>query len=275
MRLALVASGLVGLVGLVSLSACSVTNVEPPTPDEPEPAFIPPPAPPPADDDRKPFAQPKPEPEPEPEVAEETFAEVVYVFMRDSDQDLWFCTGTLVAKDKVVTASHCLDPKMFQSYQIVAPLAPGKPRVSASKPKIFGGDPEVVENPDIGFLTLDTPITLPRYAQLTDVVSRVEAGEELAGVAVVRTAEKPEAPLAMSQHLPLSSTVALGYVHGFGTPYFSNGGDSGAGLFLVENGKPTHKLIAVARQPEPDRDLDHFTRIGSDFLAWYAANTAP
>ncbi|MDF2696485.1 MAG: hypothetical protein K0S65_4868 [Labilithrix sp.] len=90
---------------------------------------------------------------------------------------------------------------------------------------------------------------------------------------MVRTKEEPEAPLHMSPQLPLSSTTELGYVYGFGTPYFSNGGDSGAGLFLVENGKPTHKLIAVARQPEPDRDLDHFTRIGAPFLDWYTANT--
>ena len=273
MRLALTA---LGLLGCVSLSACTVTGIEPSPPPEdvpsPMPAMTTRPSPSPAKE-RTPFAQP--EPEPAAEVDEGTFAEVVYVLMRDQEFDLWFCTGTLVAKNKVVTASHCLDPEMFRSYEIVAPLAPGKPRVSASKPKIFGGDPEVVENPDIGFLTLDTSIELPRYAQLTDVVAQVEAGEQLTGVAVVRTAEKPEAPLAMSQYLPLSSTVALGYTHGFGTPYFSNGGDSGAGLFLVENGQPTHKLIAVARQPEPDRDLDHFTRIGPEFLGWYAANNAP
>jgi hypothetical protein len=28
-------------------------------------------------------------------------------------------------------------------------------------------------------------------------------------------------------------------------------------------------LIGVARQPEPDRNLDHFTRIDAAFLAWY------
>ena len=259
-------------MGMVSLSACTVTSTETMPPAEDEPMRLPAPSPStPPGTNRQPFA---PDPKP-PVVDESTFAEVVYVLMRDHEHDLWFCTGTLVAENKVVTAAHCLDPKQFVSYEIVAPLAPGEPRVRASKPKMFGGDPEIVENPDIGFLTLDEPVDLPRYAQLTDVVARVEGGEQLTGVAVVRTAEEPEAPLAMSQHLALSSTVQFGYAHGFGTPYFSNGGDSGAGLFLVEDGKPTHKLIAVARQPEPDRDLDHFTRIGSAFLDWYAAHNAP
>ena len=43
--------------------------------------------------------------------------------------------------------------------------------------------------------------------------------------------------------------------------------------FLVENGKPAHKLIGVARQPEPTRNLDHFTRIDGDFIAWFKAQT--
>ena len=262
------------LVGCLTTAACTVSEVETvPRPQSdsvlPEEPSTPPPPPPP--EPKKPPAVATPDPEPS--KGDDTFAEVVYVFMRDRHFDLWFCTGTLVAKDRVVTAAHCLDQRMFVSYEIIAPLAPSRPSVSASDPRVFGGDFEVVENPDIGILTLDTPIMLSTYAQLTDVVARVEAGEELSAAAMVRTREQPEAPLAMTEHLPLSSTVALGYAHGFGTPYFSNGGDSGAGLFLVENGKPTHKLIAVARQPEPDRDLDHFTRIGAPFLEWYDANT--
>ena len=90
--------------------------------------------------------------------------------------------------------------------------------------------------------------------------------------AVVRTAEKPEAPLHTGPNVEVSSTVELGYEHGIGTPMFSNGGDSGAGLFLVENGKLTHKLVGVARQPEPARNLDHFTRIDAGFLAWLATS---
>lgn len=196
-------------------------------------------------------------------------AEVVYVLMRDDIGQRWFCTGTLVAKDRVVTAAHCLEPSKFVSWEIVAPLAPGKPRVSASSPKVFGGSFEDVANPDIGTLTLSKDIVLPVYAQLTDVVAQVEAGAKVEATAVVRTDKTPEAPLFTEATMPVSSTVAFGYEHGFGTPYFSKGGDSGAGLFLVENGKLTHKLIGVARQPEPERNVDHFTRIDAAFLAWY------
>jgi hypothetical protein len=196
-------------------------------------------------------------------------AEVVYVFMRDTIGQGWMCTGTLVAKDRVVTAAHCLEKDKFVSWQIVAPLAPGKPRVSASNPQVFGGSFEDVANPDIGFLTLSTAITLPVYAQMTDVVAQVEAGTKVEATAVVRTDQTAESPLFTEETMPVTSTVKYGYEHGFGTPMFSKGGDSGAGLFLVENGKITHKLIGVARQPEPERELDHFTRIDAAFLAWY------
>lgn len=197
--------------------------------------------------------------------------EVVYVLIGsfNGGDGGGFCTGTLVAKDRVVTAAHCLESEKFVSWEIVAPLAPGKPRVSASNPKVFGGSFEDVANPDIGTLTLSKEIVLPVYAQLTDVVAQVEAGAKVEATAVVRTDKTPEAPLFTEATMPVSSTVSFGYEHGFGTPYFSKGGDSGAGLFLVENGKLTHKLIGVARQPEPERNVDHFTRIDAAFLAWY------
>ena len=202
---------------------------------------------------------------------EGAFSEVVYVFMRDQRNQKWFCTGTLVAARRVVTAAHCLDP-MFVSYEIVAPLAPGRPRVKALAPAQLSAAFEDVANPDIGLLTLERPIALGHYATLTDVGPRVDAGESLAAAAVVRTDELPEAPLQTSSSMPLSSTIELGYEHGFGTPMFTKGGDSGAGLFLVENGEITHRLIGVARQPEPARDLDQFTRIDATFLAWYGQN---
>lgn len=201
-----------------------------------------------------------------------SFSEVVYVFMRDRRNQKWFCTGTLVAEKRVVTAAHCLDP-MFVSYEIVAPLAPGAPRVKALDPAQLSAGFEEVANPDIGFLTLEKPVSLGHYAKLTDVSERVDAGEALSVAAVVRTDELPEAPLQTSSAMPLSSTVEFGYEHGFGTPMFTKGGDSGAGLFLVENGTITHQLVGVARQPEPSRGIDHFTRIDASFLSWYGQKT--
>lgn len=247
------------------LLACSVRTIETgPAPADDDSTRLPatsdpPPAKTPSKSD--PISQPQ---------GDTGFSEVVTVQMRDRLRGLWFCTGTLIAKDRVVTAAHCLDPDKFVSYEVVAQLAPGRPRVSASHPRVFGGTFEDVANPDVGWLTLDTPIVLPVYAELTDVVAQVEAGEQVMATAVVRTDEVPTAPFVVEDPMPVTSTVAYGYEHGFGTPMFSKGGDSGAGLFLVENGKPTHKLIGVARQPEPDRDLDHFTRIDAAFLAWYA-----
>lgn len=253
----------------LSLAACSVEHSVswgPPSYDEPAvipSAPEPTPAPPPSSTVASPEVAPK----------EGAFAEVVYVFMRDSTKGQWFCTGTLISQTTVVTAAHCLDTSIFVSYEVVAPGAAGKPRVAATAPAVFGGHYDEVANPDVGILRLSKPIVISAYAVLTDVTAQVAAGDAITAGAVVRTAETPQAPLAASAHVPVSSTVDLGYEHGFGTPMFTKGGDSGAGLFLVENGKLTHKLIGVARQPEPSRNLDHFTRIDSDFLAWYQATT--
>jgi hypothetical protein len=279
MRVALTAFVLLSFTSLTACGTQATENVSEgevnpmpaPSPSNPAPNQ---PQPPTVKDVPVEKEDPPPPPPPPPPAVDADLQEVVYVLMRDNRNRRWFCTGALIASDKVLTAGHCLDA-MFLSYEIVAPLAAGAPRVSASNPKPFGGDPAVVENPDIGFLTLDTPITLPAYAAMTDIVAHVEAGDAISVGAMVRTAELPEAPLAMSATMPLSSTVALGYTHGYGTPYFSHGGDSGAGLFLIENGKRTHKLVGVARQPEPAANLDHFTRIDADFLTWFAANAGP
>jgi len=201
--------------------------------------------------------------------------EVVYVEMKDREAGRWICTGALVAKNVVVTAAHCLDPSMFVSWKVVAALAPGQPQAFGHPPAVFGGTFEDVANPDIGILTLKTPIALPVYAELTDVVARVESGEKLTAAAVVRSKQEADAPLVLGPEGTLTSTVGFGYEHGFGVPMFSKGGDSGAGLFLVEDGKLTHKLVGIARQPEPQRNIDHFTRIDAEFLAWFAKTAPP
>lgn len=198
--------------------------------------------------------------------------EVVYVFMDDFEDGHWMCTGTLVAKDRAVTAAHCLDESRFQNWSVVAPLIASKPRVRASGVRSFSSDYDSIENPDIGFLSLEEAITLPSYASLVDVTARIEKGEKVEAVAIVREKEEFEAPFKSVSNLPLKSAVGMGYDHGFSTPIFSHGGDSGAGLFLLENGQVTHKLIAVARQPEPDTKLDHLTRIDAEILDWFTQN---
>jgi hypothetical protein len=197
--------------------------------------------------------------------------EVVYVLIGsfNGGEGGGFCTGTLVAKDIVLTAGHCVDTDRMADFEVVAPRAANQPRVTASRVARFDGDYDDPSFPDIGILKLDEPIVLSQYAQITDVSAGLEGGKTLDAMAVVRTAEEPEAPLESSAILKVSSAKGLGYDYGFQTPLFSHGGDSGAGLFLVENGKRTHKLIGVARQPEPDRDIDHFTGISPTIAQWF------
>jgi hypothetical protein len=202
--------------------------------------------------------------------------EVVYVLIGtfNGGDGGGFCTGTLVAQDVVLTAGHCVDTDRMADFTVFAPRAPGAPRVTAARVARYAGDYDDPSTPDIGLIKLDEPIVLKEYAKMTDISARLAAGEKISAMAVTRTDEEPEAPLQNSQILQVSSAKDLGYEHGFSTPMFSIGGDSGAGLFLVENGKRTHKLIAVARQPEPDRDIDHFTGIDPEITKWFGNASA-
>jgi hypothetical protein len=211
----------------------------------------------------------EPEPEPNIDPSPATHPEVVYVLM-SGFRGSGFCTGTLVAKDVVVTAGHCLQ-SMFDSWSVVAPNAPGRPRVKASHVAMYDRKWADPAHPDLGMLKLSKGISLPAYAELVDVSARLEANQSTLGVAVVRTTVDPEAPLMKTDALPISSSVDMGYAHGFSVPMFSAGGDSGAGMFLVEKGQMTHKLIGVVREPEPERGIDHLTRVDADFIQWVQA----
>lgn len=247
----------VGFEGSVSWGTDSTSDPEP----APAQTTVSAPAPPPATPTVAPAAAP----------SAEGYAEVVDVYPRDKLGGRWLCTGTLIAKDVVVTAAHCLGDEMV-SWDVSAPLAPGKPKVKAARAASYGGSFEEVANPDIGILRLATPITLARYANVVDVTARVEAGEAIRGAAVVRTSYDATSTFVATDGMNVSSAVQLGYEHGFAVPMFSKGGDSGAGLFLVVDGKPTHDLIGIARQPEPARQVDHFTRVDDGFVAWLSSS---
>jgi V8-like Glu-specific endopeptidase len=195
---------------------------------------------------------------------------VVYVRMSEYDNpDDWFCTGTLLAKDKVVTAGHCLDTATMFGWSVIAPSVAGAPRVTASNPRRMGSN-ETAEEADVGLLTLDTPIEISTYGQLTDVSADVEAGKTITAKTTVRTQELPEAPLHTVDVTGIESAVDAYYTHGYRSTRFSHGGDSGAGVFLAENGKITNKVFAFVR--EPDGNIDYQTRVDPDVLAWLNSN---
>lgn len=242
-----------GLFG-ARIPATESTPAQPSTP-KPESA-------PPSPDDK-----PEPPPPPIDPTTPATHPEVVYVVMSGKDGWTWFCTGALVSRDVVVTAAHCLQPQLFKSWEIIAPSIVKSPRVKGTG-LIYDENWADVAHPDLGIVKLQTPIDLPQYAVLTDVTAKVDAGKSLSTATVVRTAEQPEAPFKKTGALPLTSTKSLGYENGYGVPMYSHGGDSGAGMFLIENGTMTHELVAVEREPDPERMLDHLSRVDADFIQW-------
>src|SRR5205085_10439378 len=89
------------------LGACTVTttSADPPYGEgEPTP-------PTPSDPAAGAHGQPAPNPRAaQPTVpADGVLPEVAYLFMWDTHHQGWMCTATLVARDTVVTAAHCLD----------------------------------------------------------------------------------------------------------------------------------------------------------------------
>jgi V8-like Glu-specific endopeptidase len=202
---------------------------------------------------------------PPPPPTDANILEVVHVLV---DGDKGLCTGTLVGPKVVITAAHCLDPDNFSSWDVIAPLATNKAKVHGAYSKMFDADYHDVAKPDIGAIVLEEPITLTDYAVLTDISARVAGDATVMGTALVRKYIDVNAPLVFVPGLEASSDEKYGYDHGIVTKYFSEGGDSGAALFLIDNGVRTHQLIGVERQPEPSRNVDHFTRIDPDFIQW-------
>ena len=176
-----------------------------------------------------------------------------------------YCTGVLVSPTVVLGAAHCI---WGTSYTVKAPFAPGAPTRKVLRSKVvsrgYSNDPAA---PDVGVLVLDKPIKLAQYAIPTSIGAAADSGTTYRGVAVGRSFEARTAPLVRSTILTITSGNSAGYTTGLHTPYYSTGGDSGGPLFLVENGKLTHKVVAVERQPDPPNDADWFTRIDSGVLA--------
>jgi hypothetical protein len=202
------------------------------------------------------------------------YPEVVQLVMPGRDGNIWFCTGALISSTVAVTAAHCLQSDLMLSWQVIAPTIAGTPKVTATRVAMYDDQWAAAEHPDVGIVILGSPIELPQYAVLTDVSAQVDGGQQLQVQTIVRTAEEPEAPFHMTGTMPLSSAVKYGYTHGYSVPIYSHGGDSGAGMFLVENGVMSHKVVAIESEPDPQRKLDQISRVEQPFIDWVAQQTA-
>jgi hypothetical protein len=202
------------------------------------------------------------------EGAASAFPESVQVLMPNG-QD--FCTGVLVSSRRVVTAAHCLVyDRSWTEWTVRAPYATGTPQTVGRMVGVLTRDIHDPAQGDVGVLELDAPIALSQYAIPTDIGARADAGERFQAVAVGRAKVERSAALVRSKLLTVRSAKSDGYTTGLATEYYSGGGDSGGGLFLVEDGRPTHKLVGVERNPAPERGVDYFTRVDGALLALIA-----
>jgi secreted trypsin-like serine protease len=191
----------------------------------------------------------------------EEFPETVQILHGNGED---YCTGVLVSDRVVLGAAHCI---WGTAYAIKAPYAPGAPTRKVVRTNVITRDySRDVAKPDIGMLVLDAPIALEQYAVPTEIGGEADGGRTFRGIAVGRERAARTAPLVRSKELDVTSGKPFGYTTGLRTPYFSTGGDSGGPLFLVENGRVTHKVVAVERQPDPDANADWFTRVDAAVL---------
>jgi hypothetical protein len=187
------------------------------------------------------------------------FPEAVQILMPNGAD---YCTGVLVKPDVVATAAHCLlHDASWTTWSVRAPFAPGAPSRTGRLFGVLSREYDDPKNGDVGTLRLDLPITLAVYAELRDIGAAADSGRTFRAVAVGRAREARDGALVRSKALTVRSARADGYPTGLRTEYYSFGGDSGGGLFLLDaEGRTTHDVVGFERQPEPPR-LDYFTRV--------------
>jgi hypothetical protein len=170
------------------------------------------------------------------------------------------CTGVLVSPTRALTAGHCLKTGKFTIVAPFAPRAAGTPAPSVpghAEEKDRIKNHANVENEDVLAITLDKPIQLPSYPELRDL-GELEGKPALPpAIAVGRAGSDRAAPLVKSKPLTVESASHRGYLTGVLTEIYSEGGDSGGPLFLIEGKK--HVLIGVERNP--DGTIELFSRI--------------
>jgi V8-like Glu-specific endopeptidase len=201
------------------------------------------------------------------------FPEVVQVLVNNSAQD--YCSGVLVSPTRVLTAAHCMAGATF------VVRAPNAPKVNGRAPESQARKAgsvttssdynEEITKEDIATLDLSTPITIGAYPTLEDVGEL--GARTLKAIAVGRNAESRNAPLVKSRPLTVKSGTPMGYTTGLVTQYYSSGGDSGGPLFRLDaQGRATHVVIGLERQPDPPNEF--FTRITPAVKRLIASNAS-